>query len=369
MDIIHDPTDAIPHAEHPESVLVNVNEFLEDLDTRLGRANGNVFHRREGVEGVHDGQIMVRLKKKRWIVIDYGIVPTEQDLQTAALDPHISTPDGAGRTKCNNPDCTKVGIPVLLHDSEPTEPSSLYMRAGLCFGCQRHLNEKRRTQRKRKSDIGVDQAIDTDKRFKLANGEILELSPDAIVIEGPFDHVRNFNESCNYQDIGLDLLVALREATTQVEKLTSAVSGASASSAVADMTAAAEAVAETPVSEEATNAAVDATPDMITSQNEAVSTDEITSLYHKAFSEMTKTIYLMKQWKGSWDAAVTSAVAQETLDPNLEEAVAAAASIAAAEQDGQDQNSQNMMSLLVAAEAKGEDEEDELKPDDDLVEV
>jgi len=59
------------------SVLTPFVEFAEDVDLRLGRANGNVFHRKQGVEGGHDGQIMVRLKKKRFVVIEYGIVPTE----------------------------------------------------------------------------------------------------------------------------------------------------------------------------------------------------------------------------------------------------------------------------------------------------
>jgi hypothetical protein len=374
IDFIMDLRDPADVMRDPDgSVLVDSNEFLEDMDMRLGRANGNVFHRREGVDGIHDGQIMVRLKKKRWIVIDYSIIPTEQDMQTAALNPHVSTPDGAGRTKCTNADCTKVGVPVLLYDSEPNEPSSLYMRSGLCFGCQRTLNEKRRTQRKRKSDIDGEPDGRRGPKFKRAGGETMELTPDAIVIDGPFENIRTYGDSYNYHEIGMDLRLAMREATLQMDKLISAVSGTSTSSAEVNMAAAAAAaaVAETTISEEATNAAVYATADMI-SQHDPVSTDEITSLYHRAFGEMSKAIFLMQQWKGSWDSAVTAAVAQETLDPNLEGAVAAAASIAAAGQDGQEQNSQNMMSLLVAAEVKVEEEEDdddEMKADDEHVEV
>ncbi|VEU45197.1 unnamed protein product [Pseudo-nitzschia multistriata] len=147
-------------------VSLPLEEFAEDLDLRLGRANGNIYQRREGIEGVHDGQVMVRLKKKRFIIIDYGIVPTEHDLQSSALNPHTTVPLGAGVTKCtgkvpSGPEpgaplvsCKKIGVPVLLYDSEPEEPPSLYLRSGLCFTCQRNLNEKRRTQRKRPSDRG-----------------------------------------------------------------------------------------------------------------------------------------------------------------------------------------------------------------------
>ena len=104
----------------------------------------------------------------------------------------------------------KVGIPVCLHDSNPEEPSSLYLRSGLCFTCQRILNEKRRTQRKKKSSTnpptpahsgpqpiggmghsGLDPTSysQPQKRFRL-NGEILDLNPDAIIINGPLNDTK-----------------------------------------------------------------------------------------------------------------------------------------------------------------------------------
>ena len=124
-------------------VILPLEDFAEDLDLRLGRANGNVFQRRPGIEGSHDGQVMVRLKKKRFIVIDYSIVPNEMDLQASAMNPHINVPLGAGITKCTGKvvgptagseggaqplvvQCQQVGVPVLLYDSEPNEPASLY---------------------------------------------------------------------------------------------------------------------------------------------------------------------------------------------------------------------------------------------------
>lgn len=211
-----DSSVAPPQSGTGRVVLTTPAEFQDDVMNRLGRANGNVFWRKPGVEGVHDGQIMVRLKKKRFIVIDYGIDPDKVNVSLSSITSsrHVMIPPGAGREKCGSSDCTKVGIPVLLYDSHPEEPLSLYLRSGLCFTCQRQLNEKRRTQRKRKSDdhpsataAGALLASTTSgnmrkeisagggiimpnmmpgyKKYRTANepNNILTLSPNAIVIE------------------------------------------------------------------------------------------------------------------------------------------------------------------------------------------
>lgn len=78
---------SLPSTEQT-SVVLPIEEFAHDLEYKLGRANGNVFHRNPGVEGLHDGQIMVRLKKKRFIIIDYSIVPNSADIAAAATSPH-----------------------------------------------------------------------------------------------------------------------------------------------------------------------------------------------------------------------------------------------------------------------------------------
>mmetsp|Transcript_1047 Transcript_1047/g.1490 ORF Transcript_1047/g.1490 Transcript_1047/m.1490 type:complete len:507 (-) Transcript_1047:134-1654(-) len=162
--------------------------YEELAESKLGKANGNVFQLRPAEEMTHDGVIMVRLKKKRFIVIDYslGQYDATPPPHTAAVDDNIDPLDpdhnhhkapnsnpnttttttintnttntmmtphrqAQHRSICINHDCPKVGIPNLVYDSEPTEPTSLYLRSGLCFVCQRNVNEKRRTQRKRKS--------------------------------------------------------------------------------------------------------------------------------------------------------------------------------------------------------------------------
>ena len=106
-------------------VVLAPSEFAEDLEVNLGRANGNIYQRKPGVPGVHDGQIMVRLKKKRFIIIDYSIVPTNEDTQAAELSSHIHIPIGAGKQICTQSDCPKIGVPALLWDSDPNEPASL----------------------------------------------------------------------------------------------------------------------------------------------------------------------------------------------------------------------------------------------------
>lgn len=370
--------DALPPPSDLQVVLP-MEDFEEDLDLRLGRANGNIYHRRPGVEGAHDGQVMVRLKKKRFIVIDYSIVPSDEDLQTAAMSPHISCPPGAGKTKCVTPECSKVGVPVLLYDSDPTEPASLYLRSGLCFVCQRNLNEKRRTQRKRGSDAGGSSLIYAvgpgQKKFKL-NGGVIELNSDAIILNAPADGAKSHSDGFGFHEIGMDLQSTVQGAVHDTDRLVHAVSGntttTSTGSDVVDIaaTAAAAAVAavgdgdnELSMTDEATNAAVDATNGLLNGDTPTHTSEDISALYDTAFSSLSKSIYYLSQWKQSWDAAIAAAVVQETVgDPSLAEAVASAAAVVAAAAESHDQNSTNMVSLLMAADQHKEDG----KPQDDV---
>eukprot|EP00980_Cylindrotheca_fusiformis_P002827 scaffold672_cov126-Cylindrotheca_fusiformis.AAC.28 len=349
-----------PGADPSEvQVILPMEEFAEDLDVRLGRANGNIYHRRPGVEGVHDGQVMVRLKKKRFIIIDYSIVPTEADLAAAEVSPQISCPSGAGKQKCHTPECTKVGVPVSLYDSDPNEPTSLYLRSGLCFTCQRNLNEKRRTQRKRASDIGPSSVLYAvgpgQKKVKL-NGQSIELESDAIILNGPpIDGAKSVRDGYSFHEIGIDLSNNLSSAVRDTERLVNAVSSntttttasngdGNSGESVADMAARAAAAVNVMSTEEAaTNAAVDVAV-------EASNSEDIPALYDKAFNSLSKSIYLLSQWKQSWDSVIAAAVAQETVaDQSLVDAVASAAAVAAAAaSDGQD----NMASLLLAADQR-----------------
>jgi hypothetical protein len=333
-------------------VLISPDEFADDLELRLGRANGNIYHRREGIEGTHDGQVMIRLKKKRFVVLDYGLVPSEADMQAAAHNPHVSVLEGSGVQKCAASECTKVGIPVCLYDSHPDEPSSLYLRSGLCFTCQRNLNEKRRTQRKRKGDEFIHPSHPHEayavtsghKKFKL-NGDVIELSPDAIVINGPVDGAKHHGEGYEYPEIGPELQGILRDATTATEQLMMEVSNASSGDPTVVVFSAA---GESGSTEDAvTNAAVDA----------AASAEEIATLYDKAFVSLSKGLFLLSQFKASWDSAMAAAVTQETVnDAGLAAAVASAAAVVAA--SSEDQGTTNMVSLGLSAEI-GEQQKNE----------
>ncbi|KAL7534599.1 hypothetical protein ACHAXR_005985, partial [Thalassiosira sp. AJA248-18] len=189
-------------------------------------------------------------------------------------------PNGAGRSKCSTKDCPRVGVPCLLYDSEPNEPMSLYLRGGLCFSCQRNLNEKRRTQRKRKSDglpVGEIRADGGDimpptlsavsgnpsSRFRF-NDQILELNPDAVVINGPVDGTRIRGPDYRCPEIGSDLLRTVSELSHETLSLMQH-SGASG-------------LAQ-PV---ATASSVDA-------------------LYQRAFLSVSRATFLLTQWKASWD--------------------------------------------------------------------
>jgi hypothetical protein len=335
-------------------VILPVEEFAEDLDNRLGRANGNIFHRRPGIEGIHDGQYMVRLKKKRFIVIDYSIVPTEADLQAANQTPHVSCPPGAGKQKCGTPGCHKVGVPVLLYDSEPNEPSSLYLRAGLCFTCQRNLNEKRRTQRKRPSDVTRPSVLYSvgpgQKKVKL-NGDTVELESDAIILNGPpSGDVKTARDGNGFHEIGIDLSATVRQAKQDTDVLLNSISGNNSVTTAPLTNGTDNCTSEIAgVNSDATNAAVDVAAPILNGDHPPSNAD-ITALYDKAFNSLSKSIYLLTQWKQSWDSALAAAVAQETAgDPSLADAVASAAAVVAAAADGQESNSQNMVSLLLAA--------------------
>ncbi|CAJ1950860.1 unnamed protein product [Cylindrotheca closterium] len=341
-------------------VILPMEEFSDDLELRLGRANGNIYHRRPGVEGVHDGQVMVRLKKKRFILIDYSIVPNEADLAASSVSPNISCPNGAGKQKCHHPECPKVGVPVLLYDSDPNEPSSLYMRSGLCFTCQRNLNEKRRTQRKRASDIGPSSVLYAvgpgQKKVKL-NGQTVNLQSDAIILNGPpIDGAKSIRDGYSFHDIGIDMTANVLKAVRDTDRLVNAVSSNTTTTSapngsdggsdesVADIAARAAAVVSAMTPEEAaTNAAVDAAAD-------ATNSEDIPALYDKAFNSLSKSIYLLSQWKQSWDSVIAAAVAQETVaDPSLVDAVASAAAVAAA---AATESQDNMASLLLAADQR-----------------
>jgi hypothetical protein len=308
-------------------VILPLEDFAEDLEQRLGRANGNIYHRRPGIEGVHDGQVMVRLKKKRFIVLDYSIVPNEADFHHAAMSSYIRCPDGAGKAPCTAAGCNKVGVPVLLYDSEPHEPQSLYLRSGLCFTCQRNLNEKRRTQRKKpddhkearhlteaprgpkkgKASVAASPYVPSatavaaivpyhqvlmavssgNKRIKLAHtNEPLTLAQDAIILNGPPDPTcKSARHGHGFNEIGIDLAQTAKQSLESTQALIQAVDPTS-------------------------NGTDLGLPSHLHHHHRQYppTSEDISRLYETSFAGLCKSLYLLTQWKESWDAAMAAAV-------------------------------------------------------------
>ena len=270
------------------SIFLRPEEFAQDAESNLGRANGNTYQRKPGIENVHDGQIMVRLKKKRFIILDYGHVPSDNDHEIAKVVPHICIPAGGGRSTCATKSCQRIGVPVLLYDSDPDEPMSLYLRGGLCFTCQRNLNEKRRTQRKRKAtddacfgghmpSLGQGHGAAHCNRFRY-NDHILDLNPEAVVINGPVDGARARGPGYRCPEIGSDLLRIVSELSHETVSLIHS-SGAQSG---------------------------------IVSQNINVTSSAINAMYQKAFLSVSKATFLLTQWKASWDENITVNMVQNT---------------------------------------------------------
>lgn len=197
-----------------------------------------------------------------------------QDFEIAKAVPHINIPNGAGRKQCTTKDCPQIGVPCLLYDSEPNEPMSLYLRGGLCFSCQRNLNEKRRTQRKRKSDglpvgevraghgpgdASVGSGSAATSRFRY-NDQILELNPDAVVINGPVDGTRVRAPDYRCPEIGSDLLRIAADLSHETLSLMQHSSAA-------------------------------------TIMGQPVRSSSVDALYQRAFLSVSRATFLLAQWK------------------------------------------------------------------------
>ena len=277
----------------PQSILLDPAELAQDVEHHLGKANGNTYRRQPSVENVHDGQLMVRLKKKRFIIIDYGYVPNATDHEMIRNNPYVTIPEGAGTKKCKEKTCNRIGVPVLLYDSEPDQPPSLYIRTGLCYCCQRNLNEKRRTQRKRKSDgrpigevrIGGISCASIcsvpssgymsgrasssgymsgrTSRFTQADTPV-QLSPDAMVINCPVEGTSPHSPTYRCPEIGSDLLRITKELSGE----TSAI------------------VQHSRKRQEG---------------EESSAPETIEQQYKKAFKSAQKATFLLTQWKASYD--------------------------------------------------------------------
>jgi hypothetical protein len=74
---------------------LSLEDFQDDL-RHLGRANGNIWQRLPALAGVHDGQVMVRLKQLRFVVLDYSIPNPQSRLIGGPSSNHVKLPQNAG---------------------------------------------------------------------------------------------------------------------------------------------------------------------------------------------------------------------------------------------------------------------------------
>jgi hypothetical protein len=330
-------------------VVLTPEEFSLDAKERLGHTNGSIYQRRPGIDGFHDGQIMVRLKKHRFIIIDYSIIPNEDDMQAAALDPCISIPDGAGTQKCSTAECTKVGVPILLYDSSPGESVSLYMRSGLCFTCQRNLNEKRRTQKKRKKDVDtLEMAANPftsssphSKKYKISVEMAEQSAAEALMSEGAMEYARHYGEGP--PPVSSVLQSKLLEASAAAQHLVAAVTNDSELVSTSFSTAVAAANDGGKGEASAATGTSGTAPD-------------ITTLVEDAYTSLSKSLFLLSQWKTSWEAAVAAAV-EVNKKGGMEDACSSAAAGVDASSEGQEDQSNTTYDI--AAESKGSGNEED----------
>lgn len=325
--------------------------FAYDVEQNLGRANGNVYFSKPGIDQVHDGQIMVRLKKKRCIIIDYGLTAENCERDIAA---------GAGvdsKSKiCNTVNCNKIGVPVLLYDSAPYEPSSLYLRSGLCFTCQRVLNEKRRSQRKRKGNDCNNVAGSNDRQkekkkqalydstsneyntrmnlgdigssvlYMLGSDVPIPVPNDAIIIYGPIGGTKPFGPGYGMKEISKDIRKLSQEIANDSDQLFVAVENALGASTSTPCNVNQSSTGDSSMS--TTNHGTVFGSDLMDLNDDAtfgvesLPTENLSSrkvndpeaLYEKTLQDMKKSIFLLTQWKSSWDTM--KAVIQQKYDNN-----------------------------------------------------
>lgn len=192
----------------------------------------------------------------------------------------------------------------------------------------------------------------SNKKFKIDGGTI-HLKNDAIIINGAVEGTKHFEEGYGFQEIGYDLLSLTQEAARETVRLVNAVNGNTATAAV-------EAVAALGPPDHDYRPSGSNSLEQRGSGVPPATNEDINALYYKTFQSMNKSIFLLSQWKSSWESTM-SAASNTVADASLAEAVASAAAVVAAassstslagpEADqGQDQNNPSMVSLLLAAD-------------------
>jgi hypothetical protein len=344
--------------------------YVADANRLLGQSNGKHYQRIPGNDQEHDGQVMVRLRKKRFVVLDYSFAPTEDDLKAATNFPNVRIVDKAGTGICIHigvrfvndsssllpsssqsvvafEKCGKVGVPVCLYDSDPTEQEPLYLRSGFCFSCQRNLNHERRSERKRPAQSKLDHSSNCSpdviycvgpkpKHFKVGNRAI-QLKEDALIIHGTVPHMTPYSHHGSAPDLSSDLITATEEAYSDASRLVGSISGRPS---IAHASFVGNGL------------------DHYNSLMMPHPPSDVNTLYHKTFQSLSRSLVLLSQWKTAWDstmAAATETLADQTLVDAVASAVVDAGVPSSPVPSGHDGN--NMVSLLLDAAGHDKDVE------------
>lgn len=253
------------------------------------------------------------------------------------------------------------------------------MRIGLCFECQRTLNENRRSDKKRPAqricgghnhdidsqteDSSVLKAIGplVHKKTKIvsSNDKMVSLPHEAFIATG--EGIKSWSEGYGFREIGLDLVGWVNEAAHETGQLIQATMPTNNPlpsqmyhplATTADTTGTRSTMEDfSPSISSSENhdgiapAASTIESNIAGRQNEIGATispnEEVDTIYHKSLQSLQNSIFLLTQWKLSWDGTLqaTAAIAGSDVpsgsetDPSsllLNDAVASAAAVVAA---------------------------------------
>jgi hypothetical protein len=117
-----DPTTSISMEGPVADGKFHPKQYIDDANRLLGQSNGKHYQRIPGKDQEHDGQVMVRLRKKRFVVLDYSFAPSEDELNAATNFPHVRIVDKAGRGICIH---VGVSVSPTFHLLDRRQPHRL----------------------------------------------------------------------------------------------------------------------------------------------------------------------------------------------------------------------------------------------------
>jgi hypothetical protein len=148
--------------------------------------------------------------------------------------------------------------------------------------------------------------LQSNKKFKLSSPELYtHFSSSTIIIDGPLEGTKLANDTdYGFLEIGADVQRYLQEAVQDTDHLISIVAHSREHEDLSMMAAADNST----TSAIAVAAAIAAGTKVVTTTNpsssSAAQAEEVEAIYQKAMSSARKSVFLLGQWKASWDSSV-----------------------------------------------------------------